>query len=199
MTRNKIKIALTGGIGSGKSTVAQLIAARGFKVFSCDRIYGELLSDGNMLRLLSDEFGEKIIFDGKIDRTLLAEIAFSDTKKIARLNKITHPLIIGSALSKMDTEDISFCEVPLLFEEGYEKLFDNIIVVLREKAERIAAVTGRNNLTAEQVVKRMEYQINYDNTDFAKYYVIHNDSNFQALKNRTDGVLNDIINLYHKI
>lgn len=199
MTRNKIKIALTGGIGSGKSTVAQLIAARGFKVFSCDKIYSELLSDSNMLRLLSDEFGEKIIVDGKIDRTLLAEIAFSDTKKIARLNKITHPLIIGSALSKMDTEDISFCEVPLLFEEGYEKLFDNIIVVLREKAERIAAVAGRDNLTAEQVVKRMEYQINYDNTDFAKYYVIHNDSDFQALKNRTDGVLNDIINLYHKI
>ena len=181
MTRNNIKVAITGGIGSGKSTVSKIIAERGYNVVSCDDIYSELLTDKDFLNSLSAHFKDAVS-NGVLDRHKLSEIVFKEEENLKRLNALTHPVIMQNALLKMQGEGINFCEVPLLFEGGFENLFDKVIVVLRDKSSRINAVTARDNLDILTVEKRIKSQINYDNRNFEDYYVIHNDGSTDKLR-----------------
>ena len=80
MTRNNVKIAITGGIGSGKSTVCKLIKEKGFPVISCDEVYSGLLKSADFLKVLQNEFGNVMQSDGSLDRKKLAEIVFNDSR-----------------------------------------------------------------------------------------------------------------------
>lgn len=189
-----MKIAITGGIGSGKSTVASYLKEKGFPVFSCDEIYEELLQDDKFLKLLTEPFGREIIKDGKLDRKALAGIVFGDRKALERLNTVAHPPIIREALHRAEGYSLSFCEVPLLFENGYEKLFDDVIVVLRAKEERVKSIRVRSHLTESEALYRINSQYNYESGNFAKYYVIHNDGDFVDLRQKTEQILAEIQN-----
>ena len=94
-----------------------------------------------------------------------------------------------------EKEEMSFCEVPLLFENGYEKLFDNVIVVLRNEAERIKSIVSRSKICEQDVLKRIKVQFDYKNGDFAKYYVRHNNGNLTDLRTNTCEILNRINSL----
>ena len=135
MMRNNFKIAITGGIGSGKSTVSKFIKQRGFNVISCDDIYRELLQKEYFLKELAKLFGDRAVSNGKLNRKYLSEIVFSDSEKLELLNRFTHPAIMRECFARMKDE-LNFCEIPLLFESGYQNLFDNVIVVLRDKIGR---------------------------------------------------------------
>ncbi len=193
MTQNNIKVAVTGGIGSGKSTVAEIIARQGYKVVSCDKIYSGLLSEGIFNAAYTAEFGAVLDENGKVDRKKLAAAVFGDEGKLRRLNEITHTKIIEKALEETTGERIAFCEVPLLFEGGYENLFDSVIVVLRDRQQRVNSVMSRDNISRLEVEKRLKYQVNYDNLDFEKYYVIHNDGDFDNLRGKTFEIIDKII------
>jgi dephospho-CoA kinase len=193
MKQNSLKFAITGGIGSGKSTVAEIIKRKGYAVFSCDEIYKELLLDAEFKAKLSLNFDGIISADGSLDRSKLSEIVFNDKSALKRLNALTHPAIIEEVLKKSSGQKISFTEVPLLFESGLEKYFDGIIVILRDMDKRIAAVSVRDKIDRERAILRIKSQLNYENYDFAKYYVIHNDSNFEDLKAKTENILEKII------
>ena len=166
MMQNNIKIAITGGIGSGKSTVSQFIRRLGYTVLSCDEIYSELLRREEFLSVLEKEFGNILADDGSVDRTKLSRIVFNDKVKLTKLNSITHPAIMEEVFKKLQSEKLGFCEVPLLFENGFESLFDEAIVVLRDETERINFVVARDGLNIESVKKRLNSQINYQNYDF---------------------------------
>lgn len=181
MTQSK-KIAITGGIGSGKSTVAGILKEMGAPVFSCDKIYSELLQDKNFVDKLCKTFGSVKRSDGSLDRENLSKIVFSDEEKRAELERLTHPEIFKSAFAKMVSFQLSFLEVPLLFEGGYENLFDGAIVILRGKDTRISAVAARDGLSEKDVKMRVNSQFLYENHDFAEYYVIHNDYDFKFLE-----------------
>lgn len=191
--QSNLKVAITGGIGSGKSTVSGIIARMGYNVLSCDEIYLQLLKDKGFLNLLAVEFGDILNPEGGLDKNKLSEIVFSDKNKLNRLNEITHPQIINKALSRMSVGGIWFCEVPLLFEEGYENLFDKVIVVLRDKSARIASVAQRDNLSLQEVNLRINAQYNYDNSSFEKYYVIHNNLNITYLQAETAKIVEKIV------
>lgn len=193
MTRNSFKIAVTGGIGSGKSVVLKIIADEGFSTFSCDGIYNGLLFDRNFLQSICKVFGDVLTDDGQLDRKKLSSIVFSDKDKLNQLNEITHPVIMAEALKRMSEKDISFCEVPLLFEGGYEKCFDAVIVVLRSLEQRISSVLKRDNITTNEVKKRIFSQLNYDNQQFIKYYVIYNNGNLSDLRAKTLKIIDKII------
>lgn len=193
MKQNNFKIAITGGIGSGKSTVAGIVKELGFKVLSCDEIYSELKKDKQFIRTLCKNFGDVINPYGEPDYNLLANIVFSDNEKLALLNSITHPLIFERAFAQMN-EGICFLEVPVLFECGYETLFDKVIVVMRNLQDRLSAVAERDNLNENDVKKRINCQINYEKFNFEKYYVIHNDSNLQDLYSKVKELTDKIIN-----
>ena len=192
MTQNNIKIAITGGICSGKSTVAKIIKEQGYSISSCDEIYSELLNDLDFVDLLDKEFGNVKNCDDTLDRAKLSEIVFRDSNKLKKLNAITHPKIMQRALDSMTGEGIFFCEVPLLFEGGIERLFDNVIVVLRKRDERLMELIKRNKISENQALLRINSQFDYDNGNFTKYYVIHNDYNLVKLREDTIGLLRKI-------
>ena len=80
-----------------------------------------------------------------------------------------------------------------MFEGGYENLFDSVIVVLRDRQQRVNSVMSRDNISRLEVEKRLKYQVNYDNLDFEKYYVIHNDGDFDNLRGKTLEIIDKII------
>ena len=196
MMQNNLKIAITGGIGSGKSEVCSLIKAAGFPVFSCDEIYCELLNKGVFDSDLKNCFGEQIFQDGKLDKRALAAIVFGSGEELEKLNKITHPKIMDCAFDNMKAHKLSFLEVPLLFESGFEGLFDGVIVVLRNLNDRIESVVKRSSISTEEAILRIKSQFNYEINSFAKYYVIHNNSNLEQLRVKVDEVLK---NIYEKL
>lgn len=187
------KIAITGGIGSGKSAVSKIISEAGYKVYSCDEIYSKLL-EGELTVKIAKIF-ESVVVNGKLDRKKLSGIVFSDADKLKTLTDLTNGEVIKYALSEMDKlKCLSFCEVPLLFENGFEELFDGVIVVTRNKEERIKSVILRDNLTEDEILSRIDSQFDYDNCNFAKYYVIHNNRDIAYLEQQTKNILCKIIN-----
>lgn len=178
------KIAITGGIGSGKSTVCDIIKAHGYKVFSCDEIYKQLLCDVDYVKRLAGIFPD-VVRNNCIDAKKLASIVFDDETALKKLNAIAHPMIMKRLLNDMAREQdkLVFAEVPLLFECGYEHLFDKIIVVERDIEERITSVIKRSHLTREEVSKRMQSQFAYDTNEAKTHY---KKLNAIILKNKGD-------------
>ncbi len=183
------KIAITGGIGSGKSTVSQMIRDMGYPVYSCDEIYATLIDDEQYIIKIKNAFPTAVQKD-RIDREKLAKIVFNDDSAREKLNKIAHPLIMQSLLQKMNGEEcLVFAEVPLLFEGNFERLFNEIIVVKRNKKERIESVCARDHITKEEVLARMNAQFDYD-TEKINAIVIENTGDLLALKNSVSSIIN---------
>jgi len=196
MKQNKLKIAVTGGIGSGKSTVCEIIKKSGYPVFSCDEIYTELFNGGFFTDGIVKAFGDGALnSEGKVDKKKLSAIVFADEKKLRILNGITHPKIFERMFSEAEkcAADVRFFEVPVLFECGYEKLFDKVIVVLRREEERINSVMQRDDLPREKVLNRLKNQYNYNFSKFSEYYVIHNDGKIVDLTDKVHDLLSEII------
>ncbi len=187
--QSNLKVAITGGIGSGKSTVSRLIAERGFSVISCDDVYKKLLTEKSFIEKLSSEFGDILNKEGRIDKAKLSALVFSDNNKLERLNALTHPLIMQRVFEQAEGKDVIFCEVPLLFESGLQGEFDKVIVVLRDIESRIQAVRERDKLSENDILKRIKRQIDYGNYDFTQYYVIHNDKNLSDLTAQITDIL----------
>lgn len=183
------KIAVTGGIGSGKSAVCRILKERGYPVFSCDEINRTLLSEKSYLDGLCALF-PACVKDEKLNKTALSALVFSDKEALKTLNAYAHPRIAERLRRDMEgAEKTCFAEVPLLFESGMTKRFDCAIVVLRNKEERIRAVVARDGLTAEQAKARMKQQFDYDGPLPDGCLAIENDGDETALCNKVDDVL----------
>lgn len=191
-------IAVTGGIGSGKSTLLGLFKAAGYPIFSADEIYAELLRNEDFVHLVSLSVGvEPIKTENglKLDREKIAEKVFSDGNLLKNLNEVTHGAIMTEIQNRAKREDKTvFCEVPLLFEGGYEKLFDLIIVVRRSDEDRIKAVEIRDGKTKEKVKKIIENQFDYSKIiEDGHTIIVENDGDLSALKVDAEKIL-DFVN-----
>lgn len=191
-------IAVTGGIGSGKSTLLGLFKAAGYPIFSADEIYAELLRNEDFVHLVSLSVGvEPIKTDNglKLDREKIAEKVFSDGNLLKNLNEVTHGAIMTEMQNRAKHEGKTvFCEVPLLFEGGYEKLFDLIIVVRRSDEDRIKAVEIRDGKTKEKVKKIIENQFDYSKIiEDGHTIIVENDGDLSALKVDAEKIL-DFVN-----
>ncbi|MCD8307886.1 MAG: dephospho-CoA kinase [Clostridia bacterium] len=180
-----MKVAVTGGIGSGKTELCKWIEKEGNSVFSCDQIYTELLDSNEEFRSrILDAFPAAKDAEGRLDRKVLSAIVFEDRRRREQLNGITHPLIIKELLKQMDCCMTSFAEVPLLFEGGYEKLFDKVVIVMRDEDDRIDAIMERSGLTYEEAKSRMKAQANYDKLPISKYFVVYNNGTLDDLHDK---------------
>lgn len=191
-------IAVTGGIGSGKSTLLGLFKAAGYPIFSADEIYTELLRNEEFVQLVSLSVGvEPMKTENglKLDRKKIAEKVFSDGNLLKNLNEVTHGAIMTEMQNRAKREDKTvFCEVPLLFEGGYEKLFDLIIVVRRPDEDRIKAVEIRDGKTKEKVKKIIENQFDYSKIiEDGHTIIVENDGDLSALKVDAEKIL-DFVN-----
>lgn len=178
------KIAITGGIGSGKSTVADYIRELGYPVFSCDEIYKEIIRSPQYIEQIRTHFPD-VVIDGAIDRAALSARVFFDERARAKLNAVAHPLIMKSLFEKMQASEqkLVFAEVPLLYEGNYAEAFDGVLIVERDKRERIEAVLARDKTTTERVLACMASQIDYDGERIA---IEKQKPNVVSLKNQGD-------------
>ena len=134
----------------------------GYPVFSCDEIYKEIIVSKAYVAEIQEKF-PKCIREGAIDRKILSEIIFQNEESRGILNDIAHPLIMQTLFERMNNSasDLVFAEVPLLFENNYESLFDGVIVVLRNGEERVKALIERDHTSEEKIKSRMKTQFDY--------------------------------------
>lgn len=180
-------VAITGGIGSGKSTVSRLFESFGYQVFSADEIYAQLIKEPLVVLKISALLGiePKKCDNGEIalDKKAISNVVFSDKAKLEKLNQYTHALVYDKIeqICSEASGQILFFEIPLLFESKMQDRFDDVIVVIRNKEERINSVIERSGLTREEVIARMDNQFDYDNLLPTLHKVIYNDSDVEAL------------------
>ncbi len=156
------KIAITGGIGSGKSAMLRCVRELGFSAFSCDEIYHELLTQEDYVQKIAEIF-PSFVQNGQIDRKALGAFVFEKESARKRLNEVAHPLImqrLEKAMSQTEGAFV-FAEVPLLFEGGYEQCFDGVIIVMRDEKERIIALKQRDGTTEDYIRQQMLSQFDY--------------------------------------
>lgn len=156
------KAGLTGGIGSGKSTVAGIFEVLGIPVYYADTATKELMNQDPELRdAIIRHFGKDTYRDGRLDRKYLASLVFSDPEKLERLNALTHPVTIRHADEWMNRQQAPYVikEAALLFESGAAAHLDTIIGVYAPQHIRVKRVMERDGLKAEEVMQRISRQI----------------------------------------
>ncbi len=158
-----MKIGLTGGIGSGKSTVSQIFKVLGIPVFDADREAKRLMEENEDLRKrIQQELGFETYTNSKLNRRVLADLVFTDAYKLDKLNAIVHPAVISFAEEWMKKQSSAYVvkEAALLFEAGSAGDLDYVIGVYAPQHLRIHRVIKRDGMTREQVMDRMNRQIN---------------------------------------
>ncbi|MEQ2129838.1 dephospho-CoA kinase [Caldanaerobacter subterraneus KAk] len=158
-------VGLTGGIGSGKSTVSGILAKLGAKIIDADLVSREIMEKGKeAYNEIVDCFGKEILDkEGNIDRKKLGSIVFSDKEKLKRLNEITHPKIIDK-IKKMieeekDKDKVIVIDAALLIETGLYKLVDEVWLVVVDIDTQIRRVMERDGFSCEEALKRIKSQM----------------------------------------
>ena len=182
-----MRIAITGGIGSGKSSVLKMLKDFGYKVLSCDEVNSRLLIDSDYIAKIKAYFPE-VVNNNIIDRKKLANIVFSDHTKLELLNSIAHTAIRNIISNNIDQNQINFIEVPLLFESNMQSDFDKVLLVTASKATRIARVKIRDGRSESEINAIIDNQIKeYDNQKVD--YIITNDGDMNNLKKEVERYL----------
>lgn len=187
---SKLIVGITGGIGTGKSTVADYLAHKSYPVISADQVAREIVEPGSpTLQALAREFGQEIIAeDGSLKRKVLADIAFGDPVKKARLDELTHGTIIEIMMTRAreSQEALVFLDVPLLFESGMDKMVDKIWVVDADLDLRVARIQARDGLSTEEIRKRLEFQLDSQKRRQMADLVLENDGAREDLYREVD-------------
>ncbi len=190
---------LTGGIASGKSTVARIFAERGVPVVDADRIARDVVLPGSpTLAALIATFGPTILGpDGNLDRKELARLAFADGEKTRAMNAIVHPAIAEAsraafaALAAAGTK-IACYDAALIVENGLTEAFRPLVVVTAPEGTQLARATARDNADPAEVRQRMAAQLPLASKAKVADYVIANDGTLDELRTKANGVLDRI-------
>lgn len=184
-------IGLTGGIGSGKTTVAKMFAAKGIPVYIADEEAKKLMNTSKIIQAIENEFGKEVINNGKINRTFLAEKVFKNKEKLNDLNQIVHPAVkedFKSWLKKNRDFPFVMKETAILFETGGNKECDLVITVVAPLSERISRIISRDNTTEESIKDRIKNQLDDDFKIKHSDFVIQN-STIESTENQVDEIV----------
>jgi dephospho-CoA kinase len=189
-------VGLTGGIASGKSTVARLFRERGIPVVDADQIAREVTrKDSPGLESVLSHFGRDLVdLQGNLDRKKLGRVVFADKAKLKELENILHPEIRAQTarLKKQLQEQghsVAIYDVPLLFEKNMMKDFDAIIVVTAVEAEQIRRLKERDRLGDQEIQDRLRAQLPMAHKEQQAHYVIKNDGSIEDLEKSVRQVL----------
>jgi dephospho-CoA kinase len=197
-----ILVGLTGGIGSGKSTVSSMLSQRGAVVVDADAIVHELQAPGSpLLHRIAERFGDGVIAtDGSLDRAAVADIVFSDTQALDDLNGLVHPAVRDEMARRVDaergTDRVVVLDIPLLTENPRKDLAAVVVVDVDVEVavERLVAQRGMAESDARA---RIAHQASRDDRLAIATHVIDNSGGFEALEQRVDDVWNDLTALPH--
>ena len=156
-------IGLTGGIGSGKSTVAHYIASKGIPVYIADAAAKEIMEQPDVIAQIKQIFHQNVITsDGKLDRKVIGQLVFTSPELLKKLNAIVHPLVkthFIDWLQQHKTATFVIKEVAILFESGGNKECDKVILVTAPEAIRIQRTMLRDNTSQEAILNRIQNQL----------------------------------------
>ncbi len=178
-------IGITGGIGSGKTTISNMLREAGYPVFDSDltakHIYN---SDATVISDMKKLFGDNIYKDGLLDRKALSKIVFNDKVSLGKLNSLIHPKVreFMYMVIKETKSDLFFVESAILLESGLDKDMDKVLCVTAPSEIRIERAMKRDGVTREEVEKRMKYQVCDERRLFKSDYVISTDQDLDKVK-----------------
>jgi dephospho-CoA kinase len=194
-----IRVGLTGGIGSGKSTVAELWRERGALIIDADVLAREVVAPGSEgLRAIGERWPAVIAADGTLDRPALAAIVFNDATEREALQDIIHPRVraLGDAREAgAPAGTIAVHVIPLLFEGEYWKTCDVTVAVFAPDAARVTRVVERDGANADGVLARMRAQIDPAEARARATVAIENAADLAALRERADAVYDMLLAL----
>jgi len=157
------KIGLTGGIGSGKTTVARCLEIFGFPVYYADLEARHLTNTHPVIISgLKDLFGENAYLEGQLNRPVVAEIAFADKDVLKKMSEIIHPVVRSDFeqwCKQQTNKEILFQEAAIIFEQGSSSYFDATVLVVAPEEERIKRVIKRDGISKDQVKARLSNQL----------------------------------------
>jgi dephospho-CoA kinase len=174
------KLGITGGIGSGKTSVCRVFDVLRVPVFSADREAHEIMeNDSRIVRSLNAIAGKDLYIAGSLDRTELATIIFNDNSLLEKVNLLVHPAVIDHFRKwvLVQTAPYVIMEAAILFESGASKFVDRIATVVAPVEERVERVIQRNKLSREQVMERMKNQMDDESRIKLSDYIINNSEN----------------------
>ncbi len=178
MTLPKI-IGITGGIGSGKTTVATLLKSLGYHVYDTDFEARRLQNEHEgIINKTKELFGDAIYTHDGLDRKAVARLVFSDSDLLTKLNKIVHPVVeenIKQWIANNNTDEYLFVESAILIECGFNKYVDSVLLVMASEEVRIQRVMKRDAVAYEQVKSRIAHQMSDDAKIPLAHYVIRTD------------------------
>ncbi|MGB9678730.1 MAG: dephospho-CoA kinase [Thermoanaerobacteraceae bacterium] len=187
-------IGLTGGIGSGKSTVSKILKRLGAVIIDADIVSREIMSKGNVAyNMIVKYFNEDILLaDGEINRKKLGNLVFADKESLKKLNDITHPEIIKKIKEKIKEERLKshqkaiILDAALLIEMEMHKLVDEVWLVVVDSKTQIKRVMERDKITYEDAVNRIKSQMPLE--DKMKYadFIINNCKDFKAIEKQVN-------------
>ncbi len=155
-------VGLTGGIGSGKTTIAKEFGKLGVPVYIADEQAKYLTELPSTLSKIREEFGDKIFTEGKLDRAELGKIVFSNKEKLQKLNKIIHPIVakhFENWVKEHQNNTFVIKESALLFETENDKKCDYIISVIAPLELRVQRIMDRDNMSLEEIKQRIDNQV----------------------------------------
>ena len=196
MMQNKFILGITGGSGTGKSTVSEILRSLGVEIVDCDLVARAVTEKGApCLAELEAEFGSSIIGeDGTLLRRKLGEIVFSDAQKLNRLNEITHRYITEEVMKRLEKSSakIGGIDGAVLFESGITEHCNAVIGVLASRPVRIGRITKRDGITRQSAENRIDSQKNDDfyleNCDI----ILYNDGSRKELESKVKEVVSKL-------
>ena len=197
----KVVIGLTGGIGTGKSTVSQILKEKKFPVIDLDIISHEVIKFPKVVEKIVENFGKEVLEYNNtgnwiVSREKLGRVIFGNREKRLILNSVMHPEILRIMREKIleckKENKIIFVEIQLLFEVQWEKEFDYILLVSAEKETQIKRILSRDKRSKEEALSIINSQMPLDEKKKRSEYVIENDGNIQDLEKKVDDFLKKI-------
>ena len=196
-------IGLTGGIGTGKSTVSQILQEKKFPVIDLDTISHEVIKIPKVIEKIVENFGKEVLENSgnfenennaiRISREKLGKIIFENKEKRLLLNSIMHPEILHTMREQISkykkNNKIIFVEIQLLFEVQWEKEFDYILLISAKKSTQIRRILERDNRSENDALNIINSQLPLDEKKKRSDFVIENDGNIEELKEKIDKFL----------
>lgn len=193
-----MKLGITGGIGSGKTSVCRVFSVLGIPVFSADIEAKHIMeNDQRIMQRINSIAGRNLYVNGNLNRRELASLIFNDQSLLKKVNSLVHPVVFDQFIKweKNQASPYVIMEAAILFESGASKLVDRIATVIAPLEERVDRVIHRSDLTREQVVERMLNQMDDESRIKLSDYVINNserDMIIPAILKIHDDILSNI-------
>jgi dephospho-CoA kinase len=195
-----LKLGITGGIGSGKTTVCKVFSVLGAPVFSADEEAKRILDNEREIRKkISDAVGKDLYISGSLDRKELARLIFNNRDLLEKVNGIIHPAVFRYFSDWVQMQDFPYVimEAAILFESGAARMMDRIATVVTPVEERIERLLRGNKFTREQITERIRNQIDDGSRISQSDFVIFNSENDMIIP-AVLGVHNEMLRLYNK-